>query len=354
VCLGIARYLRKKDGAAAFLLGIAMGLGIWARANFLWLILAMFGAVAIVLRGRMRVRISQMAAASLGAIAGGAPFLLYQVISHGGTWQGVGMFTLHQSIGRLLPARLVMFSEIFLSDREHRAIWNAPPMPPWQHWLFPAIVLSACAVCLMSRSLAARVAAMTFLFLSAFLFLSKVPVVEHHLIALVPLAAAIAVLGAFTIVERSGWGKSAMALLGLIYIGSAIYWQVAAVRGIARTGGVGQWSDAVESLSDYLQSRYPGREIQILDWGLQNNLFVLSDGKIRSREIYDEQLAYWVERMRSGGVFVMNGPQNRQLPAVSSRFLQALELTHPTIRRVTVSQASGTPYAEIFEISPAP
>jgi hypothetical protein len=137
-----------------------------------------------------------------------------------------------------------------------------------------------------------------------------------------------------------------------VYFSSAIYWQVAAVQGLRNSGGIGQWSDAVFPLAEYLQQKYPGKEIKILDWGLQNNLYILSDGKIRSREIYDGAFPRWSEQIRQGGVFLMNGPANRQFPAASVSFLEALAVLRPKIRRFTVSQQSGVPYAEIIEIEP--
>jgi len=196
------------------------------------------------------------------------------------------------------------------------------------------------------------------LFLGAFLFLSRMPVAEHHLIVLVPLAAVVTVFASFMIASQYRWGRRLAVCLAIVYFSSAIYWQVAAVRGIWSSGGIGQWSDAVFALSDYLQQKYPGREIKILDWGLQNNLYILSDGNIRSREIYEnaseEQLdgadPRWIEQIRQGGVFLMNGPANRQFPAASAGFLNALAVARPSMKRFTVTQQSGVPYAEIIHI----
>ncbi|HTM50183.1 MAG TPA: glycosyltransferase family 39 protein [Bryobacteraceae bacterium] len=360
LCLTLSHYLDRNSARAAFWLGVAMGLGVWARANFVWQ-LASLAAAAVVMLGRRILRpASHWAAASMGGLAGGAPFLLYQAISQGGTWQAVGMFTTRESPAQLFTTRLVMFSETLLSDREHRAIWDGPPMPGWQRWLFPLIVLAACLICLRWGGLAGRLGTFVLLFLAAFLFLSRMPVAEHHLIVLVPLAAVTAVFAVSTLLARYRWGRTAAAGLALLYLGSALYWQVGAVRGVARTGGTGQWSDAVYPLADYLQETYPGREIKILDWGLQNNLYVLSDGAIRSREIYgggesrQEPDPGWLDQIRQGGVFLLNGPSNRQFPAASNSFLAALAAARPPMRRFTVRQQSGQPYAEIVEITAAP
>ena len=255
-----------------------------------------------------------------------------------------------------------MFAETLLSDREHRAIWDGPAMPDWQRWPFLAVVLAACLICLTaksdgnrSRSLWARAFALCFLFLGAFFFLSRMIVAEHHLIVLVPLAAVVTVLGLSSIVHYP-WGRIVVAALAVAYLGSALYWQTAAIRGIGKSGGIGPWSDADFALSDYLQQKYPAQDIKILDWGLQNNLYVLSDGAIHSREIYGDVTSAadprWAGEIRRGGIFLMNGPANRQFPAASLGFLETLAVAHPAMRRFAVPQRSGVPYAIIFEIDP--
>ena len=355
LALATSRYLRRKTAWTAFWLGASMGLGVWARANFLWLIVAMFAAAVIVLRIRILAQFSHWAAAALGGTLAGSPFLAYQVLSGGGTWEALSMFPANQTLRDRLSVRLVMFAETLLSDREHRAIWDGPSMPDWQRWLFLLIVLMACLMCLVAKRGWPRAFALCFLFLGAFFFLAKMIVAEHHLIVLVPLAAAITVLGLCTIVHNSV-GRVAVIALAVIYLGSALSWQIAAVRGLRRTGGVGQWSDAVFSLAEYLQQKYPTQDIKVLDWGLEDNLFVLTDAKIHAREIYGDVTSpsdpRWVGEIRKGGVFLMNGPFNRQFPAASTGFLDALETARPAMRRFSVPQRSGVPYATIVEIQP--
>jgi hypothetical protein len=252
---------------------------------------------------------------------------------------------------------MVMLAETLLSDREHRAIWNGPAMPGWQSWPLLFIVLAACLVCLWdrSRSLWTRGFALCFLFLSAFFFLTHVIVAEHHLVVLVPLAAVVTVLGLGTF-GHFFWGRVAVTAIALGYLGSAVYWQAAAVRGTAKSGGVGQWSDAVFALSEYLQRKYPIQEIKILDWGLADNLFVLSDGRIHLREVYGDITSSadprWAGEIRRGGVFLINGPANRQIPAATAGFLDALAAAHPRMGRYTIPQRSGIAYATVIEIEP--
>jgi hypothetical protein len=112
----------------------------------------------------------------------------------------------------------------------------------------------------------------------------------------------------------------------------------------------------VFGLAEYLQQKYPTQDIKVLDWGLEDNLFVLTDAKIHAREIYGDVTSpadpRWVGEIRRGGVFLMNGPFNRQFPAASTGFLDALETARPAMRRFSIPQRSGVPYATILDIQP--
>jgi len=333
----------RQQAGAAFLLGVAMGFGIWARANFLWLLLAFAVAAVLVLRRRSLPPVVHLAAMGAGGVIGGAPFLIYQIVSGGGTWEAIGMFTTEETLAQKLAVRWRMFSEVLLSDREHRAIWDGPPLPEWQVWLFPAIVMAATLVCLISRKPLGRVFALAFLIMGSLLFFSRLPVAEHHLIVLVPLAAVISVLGA-----EIAWNRRtrvAIVVAAVLYFGSALHWQMSAWRRITETGGVGQWSDAVYPLAEHLMQNYPGVEVRILDWGLQNNLYLLTGGKLRSREMIE----YPAGAASRGGVFLINGPANRNFPQATEAFLKELETLRAKVLRYRVRQRNGTVYAEIFD-----
>jgi hypothetical protein len=149
------------------------------------------------------------------------------------------------------------------------------------------------------------------------------------------------------------------ALLGIAYTGAAMYWQGAAIQGLRRTGGIGQWSDAINPLALYLEEKHSAKPIKILDWGLQTNLFVITDGKVRTQEIFGEATAEqsglhrpWLEEIRDGGIFVLNGPENRMIPAASVAFLKSLAAARPRLQRRIFQQRNHVPFAEVVEIEP--
>ena len=374
LCLAISHYLRVRTAAAAFWIGAAMGFGIWARSNFLWMIAALILAALIVLGKRLRLPASHWVRGALGGIVGGFPFLFYQVISKGGSWQALSMFYSPGTLEERVSTRLVMFSESLLSDREHRAMWDGPFMPGWQRWLFPSIAVACCLCSLIARTdrnrphaILTRILALVFLFYGVMLLVTTTPVSDHHLIALLPLAAAITALVMTPLPSRDrkeavGPSRTIIlitAALAIVYIGTAMYWQLAAIEGLRRTGGVGQWSDGINPLALYLEEKHSVKPIKILDWGFQTNLFVLTDGKVHTQEIYGDATAEqsglhrpWLEEIRDGGVFVMNGPGNRMFPAASLAFLKTLTQARPAMQQRIFQQRNHVPFAEVIEIEP--
>ena len=350
LCLAIRAYLRSRTTTTALLAGAAVAYLVWARANLVWMLLALIAAAAIVLRKRLRMPLPHMTAAVLGGVIAGLPFLMYQVVSKGGTWEGLSIFASNDTLRDRLYTRLIMFSETLVSDREHRAMWDGPMMADWQRWLFPAVVLVSCLVCLIRGSRFARIVALTLLFFAAPLFLSRVNLSEHHLIGLLPFAAVVSVLACRASDGRYRWAALALAV---VYGGSAVWWQFSAVQGLRRTGGVGPWSDGIYRLATYLEDKYPGREVKILDWGLQNNLFVLTDGRLHSRELYgDGPRRPWIDEIREGGVFLLNGPEHRQFPIASEAFLKTFADSHPSSQRFSIRQRDGVSFAEVIDIQP--
>jgi hypothetical protein len=131
-----------------------------------------------------------------------------------------------------------------------------------------------------------------------------------------------------------------------------LYWQIGTIEGLHRIGGAGAWSDAMYRLTDQLQ-RHPLGTIKLLDWGLQDNFYVLSDGRIPMREIFPTGAHRpWIDEIRDGGAFVLNGPANRQFPAASEEFLRALAETRPVAKRQRFTQRDGVVAMELIEIEP--
>ena len=228
----VPAYARRPSTRAAFWLGAAMGFGVWGRANFIYLLISGGIAAAIVFRRRILLPVSHVATLVAGGIAGGFPFLLYQVVSGGETWKVQQYFNnASMPMAALLRYRWSLFAETLLSDGEHRKMWDGPPLPDWQLWLFPVVVVLACLVCMLGsgrdhaeRTSIARFLALTFIFSAGFLFFSRLQIAEHHLIMLVPLAVAVVVLACSLLqnAASSGMGDLRRSALHLWLLGSLL------------------------------------------------------------------------------------------------------------------------------------
>ena len=139
LCIAAAAYLKTPSPHTAFWVGVTVGFGVWARANYTWMIAALCAALVIsAWRRLLTLPISHWAWATIGGLVGGFPFLWYQVLSHGGTWEAVGMFPASGSLFQRLQERVRMLAEAVLADGERRAIWDGPNLPSWQLWLRPS------------------------------------------------------------------------------------------------------------------------------------------------------------------------------------------------------------------------
>jgi hypothetical protein len=356
--LAAAVHLTKPSAASAFLLGLVAGVGMWARANFLWLLLASTIAVVLLFR-RRALRVDYWLALAGGAVLGSAPLLLYQVLSRGGTFEALGMFSTGSPLPDRIAARAVMLAETLLYDREHRAMWAGPALPLWQRVAFPAIVVLSCIVSWVAhrsneqRRLVARSAVAALGLFVVVLFVSRMQVAEHHLVAALPMAAFCVAGAVGTISFRSKIVGSMVLAAAVLYAATALWWNLSAIDGLRRTGGRGQWSDAVFTLAGTLDARFPGRPVKILDWGLQNNLYVLTRGKLVSQELFTGP-ASWKDHLQEGGLFLLSGDGNRHFPQVTKEFLAAVNAARPTTSSLTFRQREGLEYASLLQVYPAP
>jgi hypothetical protein len=141
--------------------------------------------------------------------------------------------------------------------------------------------------------------------------------------------------------------KGLVLVLSITYVCLTVSWNQRAVAGLGETGGVGIWSDAAIPLAGHLTKFYSGMEIKILDWGLQCNLYVLSRGKIRSREVFGDAPE---PQARLSGTYLLSGPTLRSFPDAAKRFLIALDEQKVDAHRSAIAQRNGARFAEIIDI----
>jgi hypothetical protein len=341
LCLALTQYLRAPGARTAFWLGLAMGFGVWSRANIAWLL----GAAAIAAgRALLRIPPKHYAAAAAGGLLGAAPLLAFEIRSGWATFAFMRSVNVPEPFPELIASRLGMLAETLLSDPQTRAIWGGPPLPVWQS-IFAAVVVLAAAVGTFRRGGAGRFCAVAAGLLALCPVISRLSVHPHHMIAVVPMAAVL-----IAVASAARW-RYLFAISGVIYIACALWWNGTAAWQIRATGGVGLWSDAVDELTTYLVSGQKDRNPIATDWGFGNSLFVLSEGKVKAREVF---WGPWNPEPAPEDVYLLHPDDLVVFPAAAKALRESLSSRKAAWRGVKIRQRTGGEYAELVQVGKIP
>jgi len=366
--LALTDYLRRRSALSALLLGIAAGLGVWGRVNVLWL-LASGIVAALVVFGRRAIPASHhIAAMMIGGLLGALPLISYELGSRLGTLRFISS-TERPLSGPLVAQRLGALTELMISDGEQRGIWAGPPLPAWEigigGGLIAMVLLCACArirsgsssISRWRRAFAASAAVLTIIMLT-----SRLGIRQHHLAAVLPLALSALAILSVEIVKRL---RLAFLPLGALAVGLAVLslsWDARIDRGLRETRGKRVFSSAVYDLAEYLQSQHvPPDRLKILNWGLRNNLYVISRGSVYGSELFwgatkarSSRGIRWESEIRDGGSFLLylfpTGPP--ALDAAAEGFSEVLKDYDGLRQERLFADRSGDPFARLVEILP--
>jgi hypothetical protein len=363
ICIAVCRYRTKRSAGWAFFGGLMAGVGIWHRVNFAWLLAALLIAAVIVLRKKIVIPIWHALALTAGAFLGVLPILVYQLRSDWAILKFMELGKQQDGMMVLAQRRLGMIAETMISDAEQRSIWAGGPVPDWQSICFFGLVLLAVSACIVvkggEKTYFRRTVALTLVIFAVVMLTSKLNIAHHHLVALVPVSVIVVVAAVDALIAFSGRLRLVAAGLAILFASVALYWNIAAAKGIRATRGVNMWSSAIYDVHNYLESNHAGQQIGILDWGLQNNLYMLSEGRLKTKELFwgatDQRSATgagWLSVIGPGGVFLTNAPENRHFPTASLAFFAALKAAGRQFEEIEFKQKSGAGYAILVVVAP--
>jgi hypothetical protein len=218
---------------------------------------------------------------------------------------------------QLAPARAEALRQM-LVGRPDPLLWFNQPLPPlpfgltngWLLNLSGVAVIGLIALALLRRRWDWLLLPLLTALILLQIFLVPRPVWIHHWIGIYPLPQLMACL--FVVALGQTLRRSALVeSLGSLVLAGAIWVNLALVSGhhllMVQTGGAGNWSNAIYGLSDHLQQNYPNHDLKVLDWGINNPLFFLSRGKLRTDELF------WLEgepkALQTSLVASLNKPQ---------------------------------------------
>jgi hypothetical protein len=316
IALALSHHLRRPSARSALWLGVAAGVGVWARANVLWLIAASVAAGLLVFGRRAIPPLRHVAAMLGGGILGTLPLIVYEIASRFGTLRFID--ATRQPLGcALFEHRLRDLADVMLSDREQKIVWGGAQLPSWTLAFGAATLVVILLVAIRPAATPParwrRTFALTALFLAAIILSSRLNIQQHHHVAVLPLAVAVIVaLGAGSASRRRAivpW----LAVLAAGFLTFALVENLRIRRGLERTGGKRVFSSAIEDLRGELEAHpVPPDRLKILNWGFQNPLYVISGGSLHGTELYwgatrerSRRGLTWDQEIRDGGSFLL-------------------------------------------------
>jgi len=128
-------------------------------------------------------------------------------------------------------------------------------------------------------------------FVLTFLFVALIPIASgpHHVAAMYPfpqLFVGLAIASLWrarppSLIWRRVSRAAAVVMFVAVFV-SSLELGLAFHARLARNGGSGNWTEAIEDLAHVLQREHSDQRVQIVDWGIADPLLVLGNGTIRS------------------------------------------------------------------------
>jgi len=385
-CFGVLRWWQKQRLRDLGLACFAFGLGVFDKATFLWMLVALAAAALLVFpRSLWRgIRSPALPVALAGLVIGSAGFLYY-------AWKWPGETFRHQTeppegyAEKLRGAQHILQGAVLVGwisrdvdgeplappDPLARAVYAvAPRLPHARTLLLPA----ALAALLLLPALPFRPWGRGMLFtllVCLIAFAQMLPVrsagAAHHLALLLPfpqLFVAAGLLGArqglLAWLSRPPWPRVTVAALGIL----AAALLAANLRGVAHHyfsilgyGGGPGWSEAIYPLERSLHNARPER-IVLLDWGMTMQLRLLSGDRLPLVEAEQPQGASYNPRSieihlaNPRAVFVQHAPgESSAFPQIAAAFHKlAAERGFETRVVETIRDGHGRPVYQILSL----
>jgi hypothetical protein len=357
----------------------AFGVGVYDKANFLWIVATVPLAALVLDRAGVVRRLDRRALLSAaGAFAAGClPFLAYNASWPPRTLQPALKGTLHVAGGNpsgnplvQLGLRVQQLARLLDGETLSELLTGRHGGPA----LLPALSFAAAAVLAGLFAMPAfrsRLRPAMFVVLSGVLVLVASALTPggsypHHVLLAYPAPhlalAALAVEGAR---PARGRARAFAAGLGVAVIAATVAVSLDTTVGmlsrLRQTGGTGNFSDSIYGLERYLVRRDRAERIVVIDWGIYQNLIALSGGDLRGVELWDPLNA---DRPLRGTVlaqledpsarYVLHAASETNFPRARSRFFATLRhddlracLEHRTRTRL------GRPLFEVYRVTQA-
>jgi hypothetical protein len=375
-CFFLVKYAQDRVARDLPLGFFFLGLALWNKAVFVWALSGLICAtVSIFWRELWKMTtLRHLSIAAAGFLVGALPFVIYNGHRRAETFRSNGHLE-----PRAAPAKFIQFRSALGGHGLYGYIvseeWTDRPKAPvslrgraavflrdhlGEHrsgGMEYAAVLALLAVPLWWRSRAARFSlvftAMAWFFMAS---TRDAGASVHHTVLLWPfpqlfVAIAIAALP---------WRWLAASVCALLVVLNLLVLNQHLAQ-FERNGAENIYSDAIYTLSTAL-SEIPGQTVYPLDWGIQNPLEVLHNGRLKMSNGHDPFMTdapnEWDKRVATqifadpNALFIAHVDKRENFPGVHHRFEQAAAAAgcHEDDIR-TIPDSNGRPVFEVFQLA---
>jgi hypothetical protein len=359
----------------------AIGLGVWDKTNFLWIVLAAAGAVLLIApRSFARLKVREAMLAGCLFVLGCLPLIVYNLHWPPPTWTALknqningrrnetgAPHSFRELEGRVLQRAKVLAKLLTASNVDYVRDLPGPPATVMPFVVFAASIITL--LCYSMPRLRRRWRREMWLLLAASGIVVAAALTPGaykawHLILAYPfpqlIVAAVVVRG-LELCRRMRMPVGAICAAAVVLVGAVApavagtlrYRQVmAAVR---QTGGAGSWSDGIYELDAWLESHDPSQPVVTVDWGIEWPLVVLSQGRLLCVERWTarDAAAYQEFLNMSGSRYVLHAPDATEFPEGREVFLEAVRSRGLQLDLVnTIADRTGRPVLLVYTASP--
>ncbi|HLK21715.1 MAG TPA: glycosyltransferase family 39 protein [Bryobacteraceae bacterium] len=295
---------------------LALGLGLWDKASFGWMLggLAFAGVIVFPREISRRLDRRNIAVALAGFLLGASPLIVFNARNHWPTHAAFSMENVTQK-ATVLKSTLDGFGLFgyMAVGSEHRNI------------LLPALVIAAATAPFCRKSRRAILFGLVFMIAAWILmaFTANAGGSVHHAVLLWPFPQFVIALALAEASQRLG-RKGLIAFVALISIlcsaNLRLTYQYHA--SLVRNGPMLTFTDAIYPLSDSLFGET--HEVIVMDWGIYDPLLLLNRGQINLDagffEILNGRADEKIEALlKKDAVFVTHSPENQFFPAANQK-----------------------------------
>lgn len=366
----------KQSGQTMYLsmAAVALGIGLYDKASFLWFLIALVCGIALWGRTELKSIPRRAVWTAIGwFLASASVFFLFNLIRMGEAFQpfitrfsqtdgGVNNFDVTTNFIFRVRQLITLFNGEGLLELFTGRFFTDAAIPVVLKWLLITCLIVGVLMIVFKKNMPhrQRLLFILFLFIGTFLqtIFSPYALTLHHVAIawpfhLVLIAAALMFLNE-VFKKRILLGIA----VGVISI-SGIAANAEIYRELGKKGADGNWSESIYDLNDYLlQKRQP---VVLLTWGFTNNLLVLSKGQLTCirfyRELMNTAARHGVDSKEN--IIMKNLSKNylylestRQSDEAKMLLMQAAMRNGYTIKlEKTFWQKDGTPIYHVYSLN---